>query len=100
MQEFEYEPSRLEADLKAYLFDFLEAIPSYETGGDLRYREPTNLVSILNVAWFIAVFQLESLKIRVDDGPLKRGQLLVRLDHLVLKAIELSEIRREWMGRS
>jgi hypothetical protein len=98
MSKFEYKSCNLDLDLDTHLEDFLQAIPPYETRGDLRYRQPTDLVSILNVGWFIAAFRLQSLNIRVDDGPLISGQLLVRLDQLILKAIELSEIRRDWIG--
>jgi len=94
--DLEYLPARYAADLEMHLESFLFAIPPFETDGDLRSRKPTELASILNVAWFIAAFRLDKLRIKVADVADKKGKLLVALDQLILKAIELSELRRQW----
>jgi hypothetical protein len=96
--DLEYLPTQYAADLKMHLRSFLYAIPPFETDGDLRTRKPTEFASILNVGWFIAAFRLDELKIRAPDGPDRKGKLLVALDQLVMKAIELSELRRQWEG--
>jgi hypothetical protein len=94
--DLEYLPARYSADLDMHLKSFLLAIPPFETNGDLRSRKPTELASILNVAWFIAALRLDKLRIKVTAGADKKGRLLVELDQLILKAIELSELRRQW----
>ncbi len=96
----EYTPQRFAADLNSHLKPFLHAIPPFETMGqvreDLRDRYPTDLASILNVGWFIAAFALDELRNSLPLQPMSDGQLLICLDQLILKAIELSEIRRDW----
>ena len=98
--EIEYQPAQYGADLKMHLRSFLYAIPPFETDGDLRMRKPTEFASILNVGWFIAAFRLDELKIRAPHGRERRGKLLVALDQLLMKAIELSELRRQWEGEN
>ncbi|WLC16655.1 hypothetical protein [Bradyrhizobium diazoefficiens] len=98
-KDLEYPPSRYSADLDVHLESFIHAIPPFETDGDLQARKPTELASILNVGWFIAAFRLEQLRIRASAGVDKSGMLLIALDQLILKAIELSEIRRQWEGK-
>lgn len=97
-KDLEYLPSQYIADLGMHLESFIHAIPPFETDGDLRTRKPTELASILNIGWFIAAFRLDKLRIRASAGVDKSGMLLVALDQLILKAIELSEIRRQWEG--
>jgi hypothetical protein len=97
--QMEYLPDRYRKDLDMHLESFIYAIPPFETDGDLRKREPTELVSILNVGWFIAAFRLDDLRVKSSAGIDKSGMFLVALDQLILKAIELSEIRRQWEGK-
>jgi hypothetical protein len=97
-KDLEYPPSQYIGDLQMHLESFIHAIPPFETDGDLRARKPTELASILNIGWFIAAFRLDKLRIRASAGVDKSGMLLVALDQLILKAIELSEIRRQWEG--
>ncbi len=97
-KDLEYLPSQYSTDLGMHLESFIYAIPPFETDGDLRARKPTELASILNIGWFIAAFRLDRLRIRASAGVDKSGMLLVALDQLILKAIELSEIRRQWVG--
>jgi hypothetical protein len=90
-----YSPEQMQLDLASHLESFLNAIPPFETMNDLRDRKPTELTSILNVGWFIAALAMDKLNINVA-GPRKEGPMLVSLDQLILKAIELSEVRRDW----
>lgn len=92
----EYRANDFANDLDMHLKSFLWAIPPFETSGDLRKRAPTTISSILNVGWFIAAFRLDELKIKMPEGPDRKGRILVELDRLMLKSIELSEIRRQW----
>ena len=92
----EYRAEDFANDIKMHLKSFLWVIPPFETSGDLRKRSPTTIASILNVGWFIAAFKLDELKIKMTDGPDRKGKILVELDRLMLKSIELSEIRRQW----
>jgi hypothetical protein len=94
--ELEYRPQQFTADLRMHLESFLHVIPPFETSGNLRRRKPTELSSILNVGWFIAAFRLDKLRIKVPEGADRKGKILVELDRLMLKSIELSEIRRTW----
>lgn len=98
ISEFEYTPDKLKVDLKSHLELFLNAIPPFETPEDIRSRKPTELFSILNIGWFVAAFTMDRLKITASDGSNEIGGLLVCLDQIILKAIELSEIRRAWVG--
>ena len=96
--DLEYTPEQMKRDMEDYLELFLNAIPPFETVGDLRPRKPTELASILNVGWFIAAFRMDKFKIASTYEPKSAGPALICLDQLVVKAIELSEIRREWMA--
>ena len=98
LSDIEYTPEQTKRDLKDHLESFLNAIPPFETNGDLRKRRPTELASILNLGWFIAAFAMPRLKITTTYKPMEVGQMLLCLDQLVLKAIELSEIKRQWIG--
>jgi hypothetical protein len=92
----EYTPKQMDDDLNEHLSSMFHAIPPFETHGDLRDRRPTDLATILNVGWFVAAFAMDRLKIEAPEGLMKEGPLLMCLDQLILKAIELSEIRRDW----
>lgn len=94
--ELEYSAQGFASDLKMHLKSFLWAIPPFESFGELRQRKPTTLSSVLNVGWFIAAFRLDELKIKMQEGPDRKGKVLVELDRLMQKSIELSEIRRQW----
>lgn len=96
LADLEYTPKQLSNDLDNHLDAFLHAIPPYETAGDLRHRKPTELTTILNVGWFVAAFAMERAKFAGPYGSFDEGAMLVCLDQLMLKAIELSEIRRDW----
>jgi hypothetical protein len=96
--DLEYLPKQYAADLDMHLKSFLLAIPPFETDGDLRKRKPTDFASILNVGWFVAAFRLDDLRIRASAGTDGRGKLLLALDQLIMKAIELAELRRQWEG--
>ncbi|MCP3415738.1 hypothetical protein NLM16_16690 [Bradyrhizobium brasilense] len=94
--DLEYRSEDLSSDLDMHLKSFLWVIPPFETNGDLPKRSATSLATILNVGWYIAAFQLEELKIKIPEGMDRRGKQLIELDKLMLKSIELSEIRRLW----
>jgi hypothetical protein len=94
--QLEYTSEQYSQDLKVHLGPFFQAIPPFETDGDLRFRRPTELSTILNVGWFVAAFALDKLNIKIGKREPNRGELLVALDELILKAIELSEIRKQW----
>lgn len=98
IDDFEYTSQKMDSDLKSHLELFLNAIPPFETSEDIRNRKPTSLISILNIGWFVAAFAMDRLKITASDGSKEIGGLLVCLDKIILKAIELSEIRRSWVG--
>jgi hypothetical protein len=95
--DLEYSPEQMRLDLANHFESFLNAIPPFETTDNLRDRKPTELTSILNVGWFIAAFAMDKLKINFT-GTVKEGPMLITLDQLILKAIELSEVRRDWMS--
>jgi len=97
--DLEYTAEQMSVDLGNHLEDLLNVIPPFETIGDLRARKPTELSSILNIGWFVAAFAMQRLKITATAPErIKDGSTLVCLDELILKAIELSEIRRDWMN--
>lgn len=73
--EFEYSPARYNEDLRNHLQLILNAIPPFETTGELRKREPTDLMSILNIGWFVAAFKMHDLKITSSDGSREIGEL-------------------------
>jgi hypothetical protein len=95
--ELVYSPVQFENDLKNFSRDLSEAIPPIETGLSLSKREPATITAILNVGWMSMVGELRNIKIKVDAKPhLQRGAIAERLHGLLLKAIELSEIRLQW----
>jgi hypothetical protein len=101
IRDLEYAPKRLKQDLDDFALAFLHGIPPYETKGDLLERRPTDLATILNVGWYVAAFRLKDLfemdgRQGTEEKPGAEGRKLARLDQLIMKAIELSETKREW----
>lgn len=88
-----YTPGMYEQDLKDHLLPMLAAIPPVESGA-LGAKAPTEFASILNIGWATLLTKLTELRVRTEDGSL--AGKLERLHGLLLKAVELSEIRRIW----
>lgn len=95
--ELEYTPKQFKRDITEFESDLLEAIPPIESGVDLNKRKPVPLTAVLNVGWLVMLSKLGEVKIKVaGDQHLRDGQTAERLNGLLLKAVELSEIRLEW----
>lgn len=93
-----YTVSRFKEDLKTHLSALLSAIPPIETGAKLFDRSPTEFATILNVGWMALLCKIGDFEIDTSDVPdhLTNGAKAEALHNLLLKAVELSEIRRQW----
>jgi hypothetical protein len=91
-----YSPDRLDQDLKAHLDALREAIPPIESGADLNTKVPTDFASILNVGWIVLLVELRDLRVRPSGDGKFGSDSAESLHSLLLKAVELSEVRRLW----
>jgi hypothetical protein len=91
-----YSPSRFDQDLKGHLAALLEAIPPIEFGNDLNTKVPADFASILNVGWIVLLVKLRNLRVRPSGAGRFDSDRAESLHSLLLKAVELSEVRRLW----
>jgi hypothetical protein len=91
-----YTASRYENDLKNHLPALLSAIPPIENGLDIGQRTPCDFATIINVGWVVLLTKMDQLKVRTSSNGALGAEKVERLHDLLLKAVELSEARREW----
>jgi hypothetical protein len=91
-----YTASNYDADLTNHLAALLAAIPPIENGLDITQRRPCDFASIINVGWVLLLTKLDQLRVRTKPGDALGSEKVERLHDLLLKAVELSEARREW----
>jgi hypothetical protein len=91
-----YTPNNYDNDLMNHLSALLAAIPPIENGLEVAQRTPCDFATILNVGWVALLTKLDQLRVRVSPGDGLRAETVERLHDLLLKAVELSEARREW----
>ena len=93
-----YTPVDFSYDLECYLEPLLKAIPPIETGIKLDSRDHARFVSILNVGWIALLCHLDNFDVDTSDAPshLVHGAKAETMHGLLLKAVELSEMKRQW----
>jgi hypothetical protein len=91
-----YTASNYENDLMNHLPALLAAIPPIENGLEIGQRTPCDFATIINVGWVALLTKLDQLKVRTTPDDLLGVEKVERLHDLLLKAVELSEARREW----
>jgi hypothetical protein len=91
-----YTAARYENDLKNHLPALLAAIPPIENGLDIGQRTPCDFATIINVGWVVLLTKMDQLKVRTSSNGALGAEKVERLHDLLLKAVELSEARREW----
>ncbi len=93
-----YRADTFAKDLETHLEPLLMAVPPIESGPSLAAKLPTDFPTILNVGWIVLLSKLENFEIDATDVPehLRYGAKAEILHRLLLKAVELSEIRRQW----
>jgi hypothetical protein len=91
-----YTSSNYDQDLTNHLSALLAAIPPIENGLDITQRTPCDFSSIINVGWVILLTKLDDLRVRTGTDDALKAEKVERLHDLLLKAVELSEARREW----
>lgn len=92
-----YSSNKYDEDLEMHMPGMLAAIPPIEAGMKLSEKTPVDFPSILNVGWVVLLTKLATLRVGGEDD-LVGAQKLETLHGLLLKAVELSEIRRLWEG--
>jgi hypothetical protein len=91
-----YTASTYDADLTNHLPALLAAIPPIENGLEITQRTPCDFASIINVGWVVLLTKLDELRVRTKTVDMLGPEKVERLHDLLLKAVELSEARREW----
>ena len=93
-----YKVEDFKRDLNVHLEQLLNAIPPFEGGRVLERKYPTTLPTILNVGWIALLCKIENFHTDTRSEPqhLIYGARAETLHRLLLKAVELSEIRRQW----
>lgn len=91
-----YTATDYDADLTNHLAALLAAIPPIEDGLGIVQRTPCNFASIINVGWMVLLTKLDQLRVRTNSDDVLGSEKVERLHDLLLKAVELSEARREW----
>lgn len=93
-----YLPEDLQRDLGNHYANLLNGIPPIEQAAKEGDRpEPVSFVSILNVGWAVLLGDLDHFNVSVEaEDDMRLGAKSEALQELLLKAVELSEIRRQW----
>lgn len=91
-----YSVSRFNDDLTKHLEAMLVAIPPIEDRVQGALPLPTEFASILNVGWVVLLTKLRELRVKTRSADALSYEKLERLHGLILKAVELSEARRQW----
>lgn len=92
--ELVYRPTHFRKDLDEYLDSLLHAIPPIESFED---KAPATFTAILNVGWIAMLCRLDAIRLKVDpDSKLQDGTKGDKVHGLLLKAVELSEVRLLW----
>jgi len=91
-----YTPAKFDTDLSEHLASMLAAIPPMESGTPLKSKKPTNFASIINIGWVVSLTKLDELRVKVEGEDDFGAEKLERLHSLLLKAVELSEVRKLW----
>jgi hypothetical protein len=91
-----YTASNYENDLTNHLLALLAAIPPIENGLEIGQRTPCDFATIINVGWVALLTKMDQLQVRATPADLLGADKVERLHDLLLKAVELSEARREW----
>ena len=95
--ELQYTTEKFEDDLGRPLESLLAAIPPIETGDKLEDRMAAEFVSILNIGWVVFLTKLQQLPRRAREPKhLRDGAQAEWLHSLLLKAVELSEVKKTW----
>jgi hypothetical protein len=93
-----YTASKFDDDLTKHLEAMLVAIPPVEDRVTGTSPVPTEFASILNVGWVVLLTKLGDLRVKTQASDALGYEKLERLHGLILKAVELSEARRQWEG--
>lgn len=91
-----YTPTNYENDLTNHLLALLAAIPPIENELEIGERTPCDFATIINVGWVVLLTKMDELKVRTAPNDVLFAEKVERLHDLLLKAVELSEARREW----
>ncbi len=91
-----YTASTYANDLTNHLPALLAAIPPIENGLDINQRTPCDFATIINVGWVVLLAKMHQLRVRTSSEDAIGAEKVERLHDLLLKAVELSEARREW----
>jgi hypothetical protein len=91
-----YTVSMYDTDLRNHLPALLAAIPPIENGLDIHRRTPCDFAAIINVGWVVLLTKLNDLRVRAKPDDQLGSEKVERLHDLLLKAVELAEVRREW----
>ena len=94
-----YTPKQFDEDLTNYIAPMIYSIPPIEAGKQLPDKEPAKFASILNVGWVVLLTKLGEMKLNTSAQG-EEATRLQQLHNMLLKAVELSEARREWMEHS
>lgn len=92
-----YTPNKLEEDLKEHYDNLLKfGIPPIETNLKLGKRKEADFASILNVGWIALLCGIDEFVVNIGQKHLIYGAKAETLHRLLLKATELSEVRKQW----
>lgn len=91
-----YTRAMYEEDLKTHLNPILAAIPPIESGSDVANMKAATFASILNVGWVASLTKLDDVRVKTATNDPLGTEKLQCLHGLLLKAVELSEVRRTW----
>ena len=91
-----YTPNKFGNDLDNYLVPVLAGVPPIETGNDLSNLEAAEFATILNVGWIALLCRLQDFMPKAAQSSLPNGEKSESLHRLLIKAVELSEIKRQW----
>lgn len=93
-----YDPRDLDFDLETHLNTLCELVPpiEYRRPAPADRALPATLASILNVGWAALLTRLDEIPESADPVGDVIARKMERLHALLLKAVELSEVRGLW----
>ncbi|HLJ25967.1 MAG TPA: hypothetical protein VKY85_04600 [Candidatus Angelobacter sp.] len=95
-EELRYNSTKLDADVRDLVPLILNSVPPGELG-PMGREKPIELVSIINAGWYVYLCQLAEFGARLHESAANsRLAAATGLHRLILKALEISDIRISW----
>jgi hypothetical protein len=91
-----YSPEKYKNDIETFGELLVGLIPPGECG-DFGSEKPASITTIMNVGWYVYLSRLQAFSDNLAEGEkTSERRIQIKLQDLLLKAFEISEIRQSW----